>query len=167
MFGSREAPGKETVTSDADSDCEEVAEESEGGSATDGDGDDDDASESSQVDGAVAREPGSSRCISATQTSTLSGATIARVSGTPRAFDVLLVTYTLFDRSSESSRLDRAFLRRYHFQAVVLDEGDSQQGNICRLTGTLHGSAIASNPGRTQRPQCRVGSLQAPLRSPL
>lgn len=47
----------------------------------------------------------------------------ASAKGAPRAFDVLLTTYTLFDRSSESSRLDRGFLRRYRYQVVVLDEG--------------------------------------------
>ena len=41
----------------------------------------------------------------------------------PRAFDVLLVTYNLFDKTSDGGTRDRAFLRRYRWDTLTCDEG--------------------------------------------
>lgn len=43
--------------------------------------------------------------------------------GPARAFDVLLVTYTMFDKQSAGANQDRGFLRRYRWDTVTCDEG--------------------------------------------
>lgn len=120
-------------TSEADENDSESGTSNDSGSGDDEDDDGDgDASEASKDEALGIRRAGSghggsgSRRPAAglqTQTSNCSAGSGAGASATPRAFDVLLTTYTLFDRSTESSRLDRAFLRRYRYQAIVLDEG--------------------------------------------
>jgi SNF2 family DNA or RNA helicase len=87
------------------------------------DEDGDDCARDSTSDASSGDAPRGARDSSASSGPRRRGISYAGRQDTPRSFDVLLTTYTLFDRSSESSRLDRAFLRRYRYSAIVLDEG--------------------------------------------
>ena len=40
----------------------------------------------------------------------------------PRNFDVLLTTYSFFERDSESQRQDREFFRKFQWEYLVIDE---------------------------------------------
>lgn len=150
MHGSRKqrvtaaAEAAALIASDVRNDDSSVADDgdsdsgSDENSGTDDDDGDGDASEESKDESpregssnSGYRGSGATRghaCGPQTQASSCSGGSGAGASETPRAFDVLLATYTLFDRSTESSRLDRALLRRYRYQAIVLDEGESGDG---------------------------------------
>ena len=44
---------------------------------------------------------------------------------TQRGFDVLLVTFTLFDKTGSGALADRSWLRRFAWDTVVLDEGQA------------------------------------------
>lgn len=59
---------------------------------------------------------------------------------TDRVFDVIITTYTLFDRSSPSALIDRRILQSYKWELVVCDEGHYLKNaasqrfkNLCRI----------------------------------
>lgn len=53
-------------------------------------------------------------------------------------FNVLLTTYTLFERDSEENKLDRAFLKQWRWSCLMLDEAHAVKNRSARRTANLN-----------------------------
>jgi SWI/SNF-related matrix-associated actin-dependent regulator 1 of chromatin subfamily A len=53
-------------------------------------------------------------------------------------FNVLLTTYTLFERDSEENKLDRAFLKQWRWSCLMLDEAHAVKNRSARRTTNLN-----------------------------
>ena len=61
-------------------------------------------------------------------------------------FNVLLTTYTLFERDSEENKLDRAFLKLWRWSCLLLDEAHAVKNRNAKRTTQLNRSSSCWAP---------------------
>ena len=61
-------------------------------------------------------------------------------------FNVLLTTYTLFERDSEENKLDRAFLKLWRWSCLLLDEAHALKNRSAKRTTQLNRSSSYQLP---------------------
>ncbi len=66
-------------------------------------------------------------------------------------FNVLLTTYTLFERDSEGNKLDRAFLKLWRWSCLLLDEAHALKNRSAKRTTQLNRSGSYKLPHISNR----------------